>query len=120
VYIALAECGRGDGYDDVYALIKGCRVVVRDDTVVSRWNEQNVVLWMGTSDPIAYEVLGEEFQQTFLCLAHPSMYFDSTSSFTVGEWVCINRPGTYRGDVGLVQSLSDSDDEDCITVLLVP
>jgi hypothetical protein len=120
VYIALAEYGRGDGYDDVYALIKGCRVVVRDDTVVSRWDEQNVVLWMGTSDPIAYEVLGEEFQQTFLCLAHPSMYFDSTSSFAVGEWVCINRPGTYWGNVGLVRSLSDSDDEDRITVLLVP
>jgi hypothetical protein len=116
----MAEYEETYWYDDIEALIAGCRAVVREDTTVKRWDENGVVLSMGTGDPIFYKIVGEEFQQTLLSLSHPAESYDSLDSFSVGEWVCIGRPGTYWGDVGFVRSLSDDEDEDRIAILLVP
>jgi hypothetical protein len=120
IYVAMAEYEQSDWYDDIDALLAECKVVAREDTTMIRWDENGVVLSMGTGDPIFYEVVGEEFQQTFLSLSHSATFYDSPESFSKGEWVCIGRPGTYWGDVGFVQSLSDDEDEDRITILLVP
>jgi hypothetical protein len=116
----MVEYEETDEYGDISALLDACRVVARVDSTVTRSEEQEIVLSLGTGPPIFYEVLGEEFQQTLMCLAHTQAFYESTTSFVVGEWVCIGRPGTYWGDVGLVQSLSDQDGEDRITVVLVP
>ena len=109
-----------DTYDELGTLIDGCRVVVRADTAITRWDGAAVVLSMGTGTPTFYRILGEEFKQAFMCLSHPTTFYDTRDLFSVGEWVCIGRPGTYWGDVGLVRSLADSEDDDRITVLLVP
>jgi hypothetical protein len=106
--------------EDIDTLLKECRVVVREDTTITLWNDEGIVLSMGTGLPIFYKTLGQEFEQTLLCLARPPIFYDKPDSFSVDEWVCIGRPGTYWGDVGLVRSLSDDDDEDRITILLVP
>jgi hypothetical protein len=75
---------------------------------------------MGTGQPIFYRIVGQEFEQTLLALTHPPTFHNSSDSFSAGEWVCIARPGTYWGDIGLVWSVSDDEDMDRITVLLVP
>jgi hypothetical protein len=110
-----------DMYDNFYALIKDCLYVVREDTAV-RWDNDRIVLSIGIGEPTYYKIIGEEFQQVLMCLAQPTTLYkyNSHGSFSVGEWVCINRPGTYCGDVGLVRSLSDVDDEERLTVLLAP
>jgi hypothetical protein len=120
IYVAMAEYEQSDWYSDIEALLDECDVVVRNDTTIKRWDENGVVLSMGTGDPIFYEIVGEEFQQTFLSLTHPTPFYHTPDSFSQGEWICICRPGTYFGDVGLVRSLSDDEDEDRITVILVP
>jgi hypothetical protein len=107
-------------YNEIGTLIEGCRVVVRANTAITRWDGSAVVLSMGTGTPVFYQILGEEFTQVFLCLTYPATFYDARNCFSVGEWICIGRPGTYWGDVGLIQSLSDSEDENHITVLLVP
>jgi hypothetical protein len=75
---------------------------------------------MGTGYPTFYKALGTEFLQTLRCLLYPPTFYATPHAFSVGEWVCIGRPGTYWGDVGLVRSLSDEEEEERITVLLVP
>jgi hypothetical protein len=76
---------------------------------------------MGTGEPTFYKLLSQEFFQTLQSLAHPPPeVYSASDSFTVGEWVCVGRPGIYWGDVGLVRSLSDEEDDDRLTVLLVP
>jgi hypothetical protein len=70
-----------------------------------------------------YKVLGNEPVQTFQCLAYPpSTFYSKPSLFSLGEWVSIGHPGTYWGNVGLVHSLSEKEDEneECLTILLVP
>jgi hypothetical protein len=109
-----------DMYDNFYELVKECPFVIRQDTT-TKWDEDRVVLSMGTGELTFYKIIGEEFQQVFMCLAHPTTLYkyNSPDSFSVGEWICINRPGTYCGDVGLIRCLSDVEDEDRLTVLLV-
>jgi hypothetical protein len=107
-------------FEDIEALVADCAVVVREDTSITRWDDTGVVLSMGTGEPVYYQIMGEEFQQVFLCLAHPPTFYDRPDLFSVNEWVCIARPGTYWGDVGLVRALSNDEDEDRVAVLLVP
>jgi hypothetical protein len=121
VYVAITGDQEPELYEDIKALIKGCQFVFREDTAISLWNDNRIVLSMGTSNPKFYKILGQEFVQTLQCLAHPlPAFYETSNSFSVGEWVCISHPGVYWGDMGLVCCLSDEEDEDCVTILLVP
>jgi hypothetical protein len=120
VYMAMTGDKELELYDDVEALIADCPVVVREDTSIKEWNEEYIVLSMGTGYPTFYKALGTEFLQILRCLSYPPTFHSTPHAFSVGEWVCIARPGTYWGDIGLIWSLSDEEDEERITVLLVP
>jgi hypothetical protein len=117
VYIAMT--GDNDA-GLIKILIKDCPVVVREDMATTRWDDDGIVLSMGTSFPIFYRVLGHEFQQTLLSLAHPPTFHSRPDQFTVGKWICIGRPGIYWGDMGFVRSLSDPEEEERLIILLVP
>jgi hypothetical protein len=121
VYVAMTGDQESDLHNDIQILIVNCPVVVREDTTITLWNDDRIVLSIGTGHPTFYKILGEEFVQTLRCLAcPPSTFYTKPDSFSLDEWVSIGRPGTYWGDVGLVHSLSDEEDEECITILLVP
>jgi hypothetical protein len=120
VYIAITGDHEPELCDNIEALVKECQFVFRDNTAITLWNDDCTVLSMGTGEHTFYKIIGQEFVQTFQCLAHPPLAFYSTPNlFSVGKWVCIGCPGIYWGDVGLLCSLADEEDEDHITVLLV-
>jgi hypothetical protein len=120
VYIVMTGEPEPELYDDIEALIVDCPVVVREDTAITEWKNDHVVLSMGTGYPTFYKAFRDKFLQTFQCLSNPSPFYNRPDLFSVGEWVCTSRPGTYWGDVGLISSLSDDEDADRLTILLVP
>jgi hypothetical protein len=120
VYIVMTGEPEPELYDNIEALIVDCPVVVREDTAITEWNDAHIVLSMGTGYPTFYRALGDKFLQTFQCLSNPLLFYDRPDLFVAGEWVCISHPGTYWGDVGLISSLSDDENVDRLTILLVP
>jgi hypothetical protein len=120
VYVAMTGDSKLELFYDIDALVNECPVVVQEDMATTHWDDDHIVLLMGTGHPIFYKTFGHEFQQTFLSLAHPPKFYSTRDSFLVNEWICISHPGTYWGDVGFVCTLSDDEEEDHITILLVP
>jgi hypothetical protein len=117
----MVEYEEGAAFDDIQIIIGECRTLIREDTSVERRDEESLIVSLGEGIPVFYQVYGEEFQQAFVSLSHPSPTFYATpDSFSVDEFVCIGCPGTYWGDVGLIRSLPDSKELNRISVLLVP
>jgi hypothetical protein len=131
VYIAMRDELRLDLLRDVLRIVGGSRLVVRtssrtqspmepdassamdyEDEVesVRTDEEEEVILEMGDGQPRVHRVVGEEFRQVMISLAHPPGWNPFVHEYRVRDWVCVARPGVYFGDVGLVVAVGIKDD----------
>jgi hypothetical protein len=65
VYVAMTGDQEPELHNDIRFLVVNCLIVVRKDTAITLWNDDRIVLSMGTGHPTFYKVLGDEFVQTF-------------------------------------------------------
>jgi hypothetical protein len=118
VYIAMLDEEGSNVEDDVRTLVDGALAVEREDTSLLWDNTEGKALDVGIGEPWVFPVAGEEFLQTLVCLSQPIPSYhlpDDSSvgewvvphSFSLEQWVCVSRPGTYFGDVGCIVKLHD-------------
>jgi hypothetical protein len=116
VYMAMLDEEGSNVENDVQTLVNGASAVEREDTSVLWDNTEGKALDLGIGQLWIFPVAGEEFLQTLICLSQPTPSYhllDDSSvgewvvphSFSLGQWVCVSRPGTYFGDVGCIVKL---------------
>jgi hypothetical protein len=133
VYLAMMDELGSDVEHDVQTLVDEAPAVEQVDTSVLWDNAEGKALDLGHETPYIYPIVGEEFLQTFVCLSqpHPSYHLlDNSSvgewvvphSFSLGQWLCVTRPGTYFGDVGCVIKIHDTlaSHIDTVVLLMAP
>jgi hypothetical protein len=133
VYIALLDEEGSNVKDDVLTLVDGASALERVDASILWDNAEGKAMDLGIGTPWIFAIAGEEFLQTLICLSQPrpSYYLpDDVSvgewvvpqSFSLGQWVCVSRPGNYFGDVGCIVKLHDIPAPyiDSVVVLMSP
>jgi hypothetical protein len=119
VYIAIMDELGANIEHDVQTLVDEAAAVERVDTLVLWDNTEGKALDLGLETPYIYPIVGEEFLQTLVCLSQsrPTYHLPDDSSvgewvvphsFSLGQWVCVSRPGTYFGDVGCIIRIHDT------------